>query len=204
MTTTHRPDNQPLDSFESSLLTELKAQVALNEAADPAPSRRTKRRVLGVSLGGVVAAGVAALGLSTLGTPAWSVSESNGELTVKVNRLEGAENLERELAAHGVTADISFLEPGMKCAEGRFVAAPERQGTQLEVGGETFKVSLEAGTVEKGETFVLYAAVQQYESGNRASVWWDFAEGAVAPCEPVADPSWDAPVASDMGAPVAD
>lgn len=196
--------DRPLDSFESSLLTELRAQVALHEAADPSPSRRTKRRVLGVSLGGVVAAGIAALGISTLSTPAWSVSESNGELTVKVNRLEGAENLEKELEKHGVTADINFLEPGMKCAEGRFVPGPARKGTQLSVGGETFEVKLDAGVVDKDETLVLWASVQQYESGNRSSVEFDVAEGPVAPCNPVADPRWDESVDPDMGAPVAD
>ncbi|GGD06980.1 hypothetical protein [Nocardioides daphniae] len=200
----NQPTDRPLDSFESSLLTELRAQVALHEAADPSPSRRTKRRVLGVSLGGVVAAGVAALGISTLSTPAWSVSESNGELTVKVNRLEGGANLERELAKHGVRADINFLEPGMKCAGGRFVPAPARKGTQLSVGGEKFEVKLDAGVVDKDETFVLWASVQQYENGERASVEFDVAEGAVAPCRPVADSRWDDEVDPDMGAPIPD
>lgn len=193
-----------LDHFESALLTELKGQVALNAVALPAP-RRPRRRVLGLSLGGVVAVAGTALGVSALlPTPAFSVSESNGDLRVEVNRLEGAEKLERELARHGVTADITFLPPGMRCAENRYVEAPSRGGTSLEVGGETFVVSLDAGTVGSDQTFVLWASVQQYENGNRASVWSGVAEGPVAPCAASSDPVWDEPIDADMGAPVPD
>ena len=204
MTTTHRDDTQPLDSFESSLLTELKAQVALNEAAAPA-RRRRGRTVLGVSLGGLVAAGVTAFGISSLtASPAWSVSESNGQLTVKVNRLDGAENLERELAKHGVTADITFLHPGMKCAADRYTEDTSAKGLQLSVGGEEFQVKLDAGVVGKGQTFVLWAAVQQYENGSRSSVDFGVADGPVAPCNPSSDSDWEAPVDPDAGPPVAD
>ncbi|QCX26498.1 hypothetical protein [Nocardioides jishulii] len=204
MTTETRRDNQPLDSFESSLLTELQAQVALNEAAAPARKRRG-RTVLGVSLGGLVAAGVTALGVSSLtASPAWSVSESNGELTVKVNRLDGAENLERELAKHGVKADIHFLQPGMKCQDDRYTEDTSAKGRQLSIGGEEFQVKLDSGVVGKGQTFVLWASVQQYENGARSSVDFGVADGPVAPCNPSSDSHWDEPIDPDMGAPVAD
>ncbi|MBE7324794.1 hypothetical protein IEQ44_09020 [Nocardioides sp. Y6] len=193
-----------LDRFETALLEELKTEVARNAAAVPAPPRR-RRRVLGFSLGGVVAAGVTALGVSTLmPNPAFSVTEHNGELTVKVNRLEGAENLERELAEHGVTADITFLAPGMRCQGGRYVAAEDVRGTQISIGGEDFQVKLDSGAVRNDQTFVLWASVQQYENGNRSSVEFDVAEGAVVPCEPEADPDWSTPVDPDMGAPIPD
>lgn len=204
MTKTPTTD-QPLDSFESALLADLKKQVASNPAAAPTPARRHGRTVLGVSVGGVVAAGVAAFGISSLtASPAWSVSESNGELTVKVNRLEGAENLERELAAHGVKADITFLPPGMKCQDDRYVEAPDRRGMQIAVGGERFEVKLDAGAVGNDQTFVFWASVQQYENGHRASTDFGIADGRVAPCVASADSGWEERIDPEMGAPLPD
>lgn len=202
-------DRQSLDSFESALLDDLRGQVALQAAAQPTPAQptpaRPRRRVLGLSLGGVVAAAVTALGVSTLmPNPAFSVSEHNGELTVKVNRLEGAENLERELAEHGVTADITFLEPGMGCQADRYTEAEPRKGTSVSIGGEDFEVKLDSGVVGKDQTFVLWAAVQQYENGARSAVEFAVADGAVAPCVPEPLEGWDEPVDPEMGAPVPD
>lgn len=204
--TSRPPTRRSLDSYESALLDELKAQVALQAAAEPAPApARARRRVLGLSLGGVVAAGVTALGVSTLmPNPAFSVTEHNGELTVKVNRLEGADRLEAALAEHGVTADITFLEPGLGCEAGRYTEVEAGTGMSVSVGGEDFEVTLPAGTVGNDQTFVLWASVQQYENGNRSAVEFAVAEGRVAPCEPTPITGWDEPVDPDMGDPVAD
>ena len=182
------PSNRPLDSFESALLGELKTVAA--EQGSPAHSPRRRRTVWAAS-GAALATGLGVFGVATLmPTPAFSVSESNGELTVKVNRLEGAEALEKKLAEYGVAADITYLEPGMVCAEGRYVDVTPRE-TSLSVGSHSFEVHLPAGAVEKDQTFVLWAAVLPTENGTRASTEFGVADGLVAPCDAQVDPDWE-------------
>lgn len=193
------PSDRPLDAFETALLGELQAVAA----AQPVTAQPRRRRTVWAASGTALAAAVGAFGVATLmPNPAFSVSESNGELKVHVYRLDGAANLERELAKHGVKADIHFLEPGMKCQADRYVAAPEQSGKALSVGGEDFEVMLDAGTVSKDQTFVLWASVQRYENGARSSVEFDVADGPVAPCQPVVNPDWDGTRDPEMGAPI--
>ncbi|WP_459723549.1 hypothetical protein [Actinophytocola sp. KF-1] len=39
----------------------------------------------------------------------------DGSVTTTVNRVEDPAGLDRELAAHGITADVSFAPPGKMC-----------------------------------------------------------------------------------------
>jgi hypothetical protein len=119
-----------LSHFEENLLTELRAVVA-EQAGAPRRARPRGRLVL-------AAASVVAAGL-VVGVPAMNgarapaahavTSNPDGTLTITVDRLEDPEGLERELAAHGISADISFAPPGKMCG-----TVPERfpgQGDEI-------------------------------------------------------------------------
>jgi hypothetical protein len=192
---THTSPPPELDPFETRLLAELRREVVLASADAPA-GRRTRRRSL------VVAAGVAATALvgvvlvPGLGTStAYSVQEGNaGEVTVEVTRPEDAAGLERQLAEHGIPADIVYLEWPQQCAEDRYTEAPaDRQsGMGMTVGQDLLRVTLPPGAVQDGDTFVLslsYRTVPRTEDGfefatGETSVSFGVASGPVAPCDP--------------------
>ena len=121
-------------------------------------------------------------------TPAYAVSgRSNGEVKVRVTRLEGAEGLVRALGARGIAADVTYLAAGTQCAPGRY--APVRTpGLMLAVGSDWFEVTIPRNAVGKDDTFVLSASIVPIPHGFRASVDFDIAEGVVAPCRAVDAP----------------
>ncbi len=182
--------NRPLNTFESDLLTELRAEVEAR-AALAAPAGRKRRRWAAAG-GGLTAAGAVAVGVLVLSpTPAFSVSETNsGAIRVEVNRLEGASALEQALAERGVRADVTYLEPEQECAAGRY-EAKRVPGLTLSVGSESFVVEIPPGAVAEGDTFVLSAAVRPHADGNghSSSVSFDIATGAVGDCT-VVDADW--------------
>ena len=105
-----------LDTFEQSLLTELRQHVASRSAARAAGWRRpAARRVAGAGLVG--AAAVTALALSIgVGTgalapaPAFAVQrQPDGDVVVTVRDLSDPAGLERALAAQGVRATVSYV-----------------------------------------------------------------------------------------------
>ncbi len=120
-------------------------------------------------------------------TPAYAVTERNGEVHVRVNRLEGAEALERALAEHGIVADTTYLQPSNECAAGRY-AAVHTPGLTLSVAANWFEVTIPAGAVGEGDTFVLDASVEPRDDGFRARVNFDVTQGVVAPCTVVDGP----------------
>lgn len=96
-------------------------------------------------------------------------------------RLEGAGALEEALLERGIPADITYLSPDTACAPGRYddVRTP---GLSLTVGADRFEVTIPAGAVEEGNTFVMSAAVQPTENGARSTVDFGIAADTVAPC----------------------
>lgn len=99
--------NEPLDGFERSLLTELRAHVA---DGVPATTRRTSRGwIAGGVTFAVAAVAVAAVALTAPSTTAFAVEpESNGAVVVHVYRLADAPLLEKALARAGVKAAVSY------------------------------------------------------------------------------------------------
>lgn len=186
-----RKSAAPLDSFEMALLGQLKSIVAESAAAEPdavrvEPGRGPMRRrgVWYATIAALAAGALAAvLALYSLWpTPAYAVSGGNDrEVTVRVMRLEGADGLERELRDRGIAADVTYLPDGKECASGRYTAV-RTPGLTLEVSADFFEVTIPPGAVGKDETFVLSAAVVPLPNGVRASVDFDIAHGAVAPC----------------------
>ena len=186
----------PLDSFETALLAQLKSIVTETAVAGPAepaapgPSPTRRRRAWYASIAAMAAAALAAI-LAVHGlwpTPAYAVSgRNNGEVRVRVMRLEGADRLERALSDRGIPADITYLPAGKQCAPGRYTAV-RTPGLSLTVSSDDFRVTIPPGAVGADDTFVLSAAVVPIPNGFRASVDFDIAHGPVAPCRIVDGP----------------
>jgi hypothetical protein len=185
-----------LDSFETALLAQLQEEVrkTLNTApvehtASP-PQLHTRHRkrwlaaaaTVGVAL--VIAWQVPGLGP----TPAYAVTgRNNGEVLVRVNRLEGADGLERALSEHGIAADITYLPAGKECSPGRYTDVSPR-GLVLGVAVDWFEVTIPPGAVGKGDTFVLSAAVAPVHDGFQATTDFAIAHGTVKPCQIINSP----------------
>lgn len=192
---TDQPDPS-LDRFETALLAQLKNEVAGRSPADePRPtvlaqrrSGRPSRRWYVPSAAAAVALAVTAVAYSLWPTPAFAVTGRNdGEVHVRVNRLEGADELERALGKRGIAADISYLAEGKQCAPGRY--SPVRTpGLMLGVGAKSIDVTIPPNAVGADETFVLSAAVVPLPNGVHAVVDFDIARGPVGPCQVIDAP----------------
>jgi len=185
--------SRQLDAFEERLLSELKALAATQAEAVPPPlssARTGRQRLWYLPTAGIAAAAVAitVIAVNARPTPAYAVSGGNGEeITVQVNRLEGAGALERALRARGVTADITYLSPDKACQPGRY-AILDTPGLMLSVSAARFQVTIPPGAVGEHDTFVLSAAVRPFDNGVQATVDFGVAEGVVAPCSIVDAP----------------
>jgi hypothetical protein len=109
------PAPRELDSFESALLTELRAHVAdrpLPETVpEPTRSRPHYRRWaagLAVAAAAATAFVVGSAGGPAVG-PAYAVAqEADGDVVVTIHRLEDSEGLEAALHEKGIDAEVSF------------------------------------------------------------------------------------------------
>ena len=181
-----------LDTFETRLLAELRHELATSEP----PARRRTRRALAAMAGVAATAAIGVLLAPGLGTtPAYSVQEgNNGEITVEVNRPEDAAGLERQLAEHGVAADITYLEWPLKCADNRYVEVPDDRmsGMSMSIGEELLRLTLPPGAVQRGDTVVLSLSYRpivgtdgDFEfTGGESSGSFGVASGPVADCDP--------------------
>lgn len=191
---TQTPVPDELDHFETRLLAELRRDVVVSTSIAPAP-RRTRRAV--VAMAGVAATAVVGVllvpGLGS--TAAYSVQEGNsGEIVVEVSRPEDAAGLERQLADHGVAADVTYLAWPQECAEDRYIEVPQERmtGMGMSVGKDLLRVTLPPGAVRKGDTFVMslsYRTIPGSGDGlefatGETSVSFGVAAGPVAPCDP--------------------
>lgn len=184
-----------LDRFEAALLTHLKAVVAAEkpQLAAPASSERVPHRRRRWQLGIIAAAAAATAAVVLLvpgsgTTPAYAVTGRNdGQVHVKVTRLEGSDGLERALRAHGITSDITYLPPHKQCAPGRY-AERRTPGLTLAVGADLFEVTIPPDSVGGGDAFVLSASVVPTPDGASFTVEFGIAEGPVAACRVVDAP----------------
>jgi len=100
-----------LDTYEQSLLTELRHHVAVRAAESPAKRPVYRRRAAWIAAPAtVVAAAGVAIGLSlTQSSAAFAVEKaSDGDITVTINRYDDATGLEQALAADGVTSVVDY------------------------------------------------------------------------------------------------
>jgi hypothetical protein len=138
MNTTDNPLQNPLPGFEQRLLDELRDVATERATKRPTvsatgpqpPARRITGRtrlVVGAAAAAVIGA-VLAIGVPLLagddGAPsaaAYTVEPGeDGKITVTIKRLEDAEGLKRQLAEHGVRAQVAYSPPGKGCADSWF------------------------------------------------------------------------------------
>lgn len=151
-----------LDAFERRLLAELRTVVEHDQDRPAAPPvlRARRRGPWAVAASAAVAVAVAVVLVPTLqAEPAWAVSRSgDGRVEVQVNRIEDAAGLERELAAQGITADVTYVPGGGRCAPDRY-APLDSPGLAVTVGSDhSFHVTLPPGTVPVDGLLVVAAS----------------------------------------------
>ena len=140
-----------LDTFEQSLLGELRQHVVARTASQPAPRRRWTARVAVAGLATAAAVAVAvSLGTGAVApSPAYAVeSAPNGDVVVTVHNLTDASGLEHALAAKGVHARVTYV-PGFSQAAGQ---------TRTPSGGGGAACSIALAKVDGGLRFTLGAA----------------------------------------------
>lgn len=127
-----------LDSFEQSLLTEMRRHVAGRRAPRRAPHRRRRLAALGATT--AAAASIATGAVLLRPDAAFAVTErADGDIVVTISSLEDAAGLRRALAEHGVEAEVSYdadmpapaAGPEMDAAE----AAAEKSITSGDASG---------------------------------------------------------------------
>jgi hypothetical protein len=154
-----------LDTFEQSLLTELREYVGSRSPARNSVLTGTRRRwTLGITVGGLTAAaGVAAvivLGVGVTGpSSAYAVeSEPDGDVVVTVFDLSAASGLEQALAAKGVRAEVTYV-PGFSQDDGQ---------TRATSGTDQATCAIALSKVGGGLRFTLGAG--QIASGGRLDI----------------------------------
>ncbi|WP_043633085.1 hypothetical protein [Nonomuraea candida] len=184
-----------------------------------------RRLAVGAVVAAAVAAGVAVPSLLGSAQPAYALAKNqDGSINLKIYEFRDPERIEKELAAWGVTADITYLPLGKRCGNDR---APALAGDDF---GATEKelLSDDAATrarvrerLEKSPSFqairpedgiTIYprhikpgqiAMIEVMENpvtptAERPGAAWQFSgrltTGPVEPCDVVADPS-----AGDIG-----
>ena len=190
MTTTPTPP-RPLDSYETALLHELRGEVErravltsdVPATATVTPARRTVRRRLvlaGASVAAVAAAVTVPLALG--GSAAYAVSpNSDGSVTVTIQRPEDADGLQRALAANGVNAEVDYVPSGYVCDPERYTPADGPStgpvSVQSSAEGMTFTVPRAMG--DAGRTLVIVMSGDQH-SGSLEVL---SAQGTVGACD---------------------
>ncbi|MEV6031439.1 hypothetical protein AB0L65_09835 [Nonomuraea sp. NPDC052116] len=180
-------------SFEEQLLMDLKVEFA----ARAERRRRTVRRVsVGAAVAGLAAAAAIAVPLLT-GTesPAYAVSKkADGTVGVEIREFKDADQLERDLQAAGVRADVTYLEARKQCEKNRGMSTLPAEGAiRMRNGG----LDIDPRLLDKDKTLVLEFAGD--EDGDPAAeppkTWWVLSTlmipGKVGPCVVVDSTDWD-------------
>jgi hypothetical protein len=199
-------NRDPLGGFEEKLLGELKSLVADRTAERPARTPLWRRpRVVSVASAGALAIG-AAVGLPLLGgdtaappaSAAFTVKANlNGSVTARVNRLEDAEGLERQLEAYGIPIEVDYAPLDLECQQPRFTHAPDSNavGFAWMANDDVSRTWIEAyvwpDRLRPGQTVVIQAGYMSLEpvDGGGQSMWAGtaVADGPVRPCKLVPD-----------------
>ncbi len=108
------------DTFEDRLLAELKTEMSVRppQGRAPAPRWTTGRKFLAVTAvaGTAAAAAIAVPLVAGTGAPAYAVTKNpDGSVTLTIREFRDPEGVERELAAAGVRADVTYMPLGKRC-----------------------------------------------------------------------------------------
>lgn len=173
-----------LDPFETKLLGELRTVVDERAAkqSTTAPIWRRSAVAVAASVGLV---GVISAGLMGQTSPAYALENDGGEITVKINRLESAEQLEADLAALGINAVVDYTPTGTLCAPGRFTPADTAGNgvvTSTSDVADGDSLSFSADMIGPGQTLVIET---MWPSEDEWAMGLGIAEGEVGECTPV-------------------
>ncbi|MGI5273515.1 RNA polymerase sigma factor [Nonomuraea sp. CA-218870] len=171
--------------------------------------RRTRGRRL---LTGAAAAGLAAAAafvvptLAGVASPAHAVSEdADGTIVVTIAELRDADQLERDLAALGVRADVTYAPAGKRCdgPRGDIVADRTAGRTALREPWTSYpkggKLTIDPARIGADQTLVMEFSERDpaEPAGDGMTVWryggW-IVRGEVRPCALVDDEFWNKPI----------
>lgn len=178
-----------LDSFETELLTELRAVIADRNSAPAKTARRARTGRIGLVAAAAAVVAAAAFIPAVMATPAFAVTDQpSGTIHVQVNRLEDADGLRAALEAHGVTADVTYLGFEMMCTPDRLdlsslTEASYRSSTTVSLGQGGIDMTIDKRDIADGKAVVI-AASKTRDRGVYAEVAIG-AEGPIPPCEPI-------------------
>jgi hypothetical protein len=208
-------------NYKEHVLMELKAEIV---ARNQARRRRVRRRLFtGVAVAGIAAvAAVAVPFLNGSETPAYAVTKNtDGTITLKINEFRDPVQVEKDLARLGLSADVSYVKPGTRCAPGRgdtddgpsfskeelkskdpAVRKRVREAIENSPNGRAFKVGggevrIDPRHIKPDQTAVMeFTENEDQTSGpDKPRALWQFGgylvTGQVAPCKVIDDPSWD-------------
>ncbi|MFD1542447.1 hypothetical protein [Nonomuraea guangzhouensis] len=208
-------------NFKEHMLMELKAEIV---ARNKARRQLVRRRLLaGGAVAAIAASAAIAVPLLTGSeTPAYAVTKNtDGTITLKINEFRNPDQVEKDLDKLGVTADVSYLKPGTRCADGRGEGEGAASFSKEELmskdpavkkkieeaianspNGKTFKlgkgqVQINPRYIKHGQTAVMQFTenADQTSGPEKPRALWEFGgylvTGPVKPCKVIADPSWD-------------
>ncbi|MFI7130569.1 hypothetical protein ACIBQ1_33110 [Nonomuraea sp. NPDC050153] len=173
-------------------------------------------------MAGIAAAAAVAIPfLNGSSAPAYAITENtDGTITLKINEFRDPAGVEKDLAALGLTADVSSVKPGTRCAPGRGNAGSgpsfskeELQSKDPEVrkrieeaienspNGKAFRlgrgeVRIDPQHIKTGQTAVMEFTenADQTSGPEKPRALWSFGgrltTGPDKPCKVIDDPSW--------------
>ncbi|WP_433416445.1 hypothetical protein ACQP1V_40200 [Microtetraspora malaysiensis] len=209
------------DNFEDRLLAELKTEMAARREARPAPAsarRATGRRFFAAAgvLGVAAAAAVAVPMVMGSGTPAYALTKHpDGTINLKINELRDPDQVEKDLAGMGITADVTYLPLGKHCGNTRVTPVkgddpsftPEELSSKDPVveasvrkkmeGTPSYKaiqpkdgITIHPEYIKPGQVVVIEVAENQVKPTGKPGVEWQMrgqlSDGPAKPCQ-VAD-----------------
>lgn len=173
-----------LDTFEQSLLTELRQHVAARNPDRTAPRATPRRRwTLGLTAGGLATAAAAvaiSIGIGVAGPGAGAAyaidPQPDGDIVVTVYDLSNGSGLEGALAAKGIHADVSYV-PGFSQSDGhtRSTSGIDRAGCTITLakinGGLRF--TLGAAQIASGASLdIVTSGSSSRDVGSPVAVTW--------------------------------
>jgi hypothetical protein len=196
-----------LGGFEEKLLGELKSVIEQRKAERPAqaPTRAPlwrRPRVVSVASAGALAIG-AAVGVPLLGGESAAPSASaafelttndDGTITVTIREFDDADELEAQLEAHGVPADVAYTPEGERCQPDRFELAPEQHRVRVD-WGKDISFTVRPADFADDESLVLWndhlgmLHPDGERTGTFAVIATETAVGPVEECVPEDDPN---------------
>jgi len=171
-----------LDTFEQTLLTELRRHISVRTPErTPARSDHRRRWILGLTGGGLATAAGAAVALSLgagVGPSAAYALESqpDGDVVVTVYDLSDASGLEHALATKGVQAEVSYV-PGFSQSEGQTRSTAGTDGSACNIalakvdGGLRFTLAA-ARIADGSELDIVTSGSSPTDLGSPVAVTW--------------------------------